>query len=119
VVEPISKQRMCICSLNLVDVVDGLTSARVMIRDLFPLKEATLGEKVDAGRAALIFLNTARANLDAAEGYCELSFMGTDSKMRLAMDKLREGDFVGAEKELEGALPSLKDVLRPCAQKRE
>jgi len=48
VVEAISKQRMCICALNLVDVVDGLTSARVMVRDLIPLKEATVEEKKEA-----------------------------------------------------------------------
>jgi len=117
VAEPISKQRMC--ALNLVDVVDGLTSARVMVRDLMPLREKSKEEIVGASRAAVIYLNTAKANLDAASGYCELDFSNLERSLESAKKKIGVGDIVDAEEELMNALPKLKDVLRPCAQKRE
>jgi len=117
--EPISKQRMCICALNLVDVVDSLTSARVMVRDLMPLAEKTMGEKIEGGRATTILLDMVKGNLDAASSYCELDFAVVERSLELARKKIGVLDIVDAEEELKNALPKLKDVLRPCAQKKE
>jgi len=115
----VPKQRMCLCALNLVDVVDGLTSARVMVRDLLPLKEVTQEQKKEAGQAALIFLKLAQGNLDASEGYCEMYFSPVRARLLEAVHKIEFGDFVTADSVLEGALPKLKEVLRECAHERE
>jgi len=113
----VSRQHLCLCALNLVNVVDGLTSARVMVRDLMPLAEKTFEEKAGGARAATIFLAVAKENLDAASGYCDLDFSVVEKSLESALKKIGVLDVVDAEEELKNALPKLKDVLRPCAQK--